>query len=105
MPSKLSVGIGRILREAPTCNRRQLLAAGLAAVPLVAAPCRLALSLTERRPMLSGTFLQLVAEHRTWREAQWVRLFDGFRRLRLSQLILQWAMSDSQPFFAPGPAG
>ncbi|HEX4647519.1 MAG TPA: DUF4434 domain-containing protein [Steroidobacteraceae bacterium] len=93
-----------MMREAPTCNRRHLLAAGLA-VPFVVRPYALALALAEPRPMLLGTFLQLLTEHRTWREEQWVRLFDAFRRLRLSQVILQWVISDSQPFFASGPAG
>jgi hypothetical protein len=93
------------MREAPTCNRRHLLAVGLAAVPFVVKPYGLALALAKRRPMLSGTFLQLLTEHHTWREEQWVRLFDAFRRLSLSQVILQWVMSDSQPFFASGLAG
>jgi len=103
--SRLSVGIVRIMREAPTCNRRHLLAVGLAAAPFVVRPYGLALALAERRPMLSGTFLQLLAEHRTWSEGQWERLFDAFRRLSLSQVIVQWVMSDSQPFFASDPAG
>lgn len=55
--------------------------------------------------MLTGTFLQLLAEHRIWREEQWVRLFDAFRRLRLSQVIVQWVISDGQSFFAAPPGG
>ena len=78
---------------------------GLAAVPFVVLPYGPAVALAERRPMLSGTFLQLLTEHRTWPEAQWVRLFDAFRRLSLSQVILQWVMSDGQSFFAPNLAG
>jgi len=93
------------MREAPTCNRRHLLAVGLAAAPFVVRPYGLAMALAERRPMLSGTFLQLLAEHRTWSEGQWEHLFDAFRRLSLSQVIVQWVMSDSQPFFASDPAG
>src|SRR5882757_5246246 len=93
------------MRETPTCNRRHLLAVGLAAVPVIVRPCGLALASAERRPMLSGTFLQLLTEHHTWREEQWVRLFDAFRRLSLSQVILQWVMSDSQSFFASDVAG
>ena len=102
--SRLSVGILRMMRETPICNRRQLLAAGLA-VPFVVRPYGLALALAERSPMLSGTFLQLLTEHRTWREEQWVRLFDAFRRLRLSRVIVQWVISESQPFFASPRAG
>src|SRR5258707_15687893 len=93
------------MRETPTCNRRHLLAVGLAAVPVIVRPCGLALASAERRPMLSGTFLQLLTEHRTWREEQWVRLFDAFRRLRLSRVIVQWVISDGQPFFASPRAG
>jgi hypothetical protein len=92
------------MREGPIYNRRHLLAAALA-VPFVVRPYGLARASAERRPMLSGTFLQLLTEHRTWREEQWVRLFDAFRRLRLSQVILQWVISDGQPFFAADPAG
>ncbi len=54
--------------------------------------------------MLSGTFLQLLAEHHTWREEQWVHLFDAFRRLNFSKVILQWVMSDGQSFFASDDA-
>src|SRR5256885_9544044 len=72
------------MREAPTCNRRHLLAVGLAAAPFIVRPCGLALA-AERRPRLSGTFLQLLTEHHTWRAEQWVRLFDAFRRLSLSR--------------------
>src|SRR2546421_4394831 len=67
--SSLSVGILRMMRETPICNRRQLLAAGLA-VPFVVRPYGLALALAERSPMLSGTFLQLLTEHHTWRVGQ-----------------------------------
>src|SRR5258705_7429241 len=92
------------MREPPTCNRRHLLV-GLAAVPFVVSPYGVALASAERRPMLSGTFLQLLTEHHTWREEQWVHLFDAFRRLSLSQVILQWVMSDGQSFFASDAAG
>src|ERR1700752_422126 len=94
------------MREAPTCNRRRhLLAVGLAAVPFVVRRYSLALASAERRPKLSGTFLQLLTEHQTWRKEQWARLFDAFRRLSLSQVILQWVMRDGQPFFDSNPAG
>jgi hypothetical protein len=93
------------MREAPTYNRRHLLGVGLAAIPFVVRPHGLALALAQRKPMLSGTFLQLLTEHHTWREEQWVHLFDAFRRLSLSQVILQWVMSDGQSFFASDVAG
>ena len=93
------------MREAPTYKRRHLLGVGLAAIPFVVRPHALALALAERRPMLSGTFLQLLTEHHSWREEQWVHLFDAFRRLSLSQVILQWVMSDGQSFFASNVAG
>src|SRR5258706_265948 len=93
------------MREAPTYKRRHLLGVELAAIPFVVRPHALALALAERRPMLSGTFLQLLTEHHSWREEQWVHLFDAFRRLSLSQVILQWVMSDGQSFFASNVAG
>jgi hypothetical protein len=85
------------------CKRRQLLAAALAA-PFMAVPYCLASVSTERGPTLSGTFLQLLAQHLAWSEDQWSSLFDAFRRLRLSHLIVQWAISDSQPFFGDSRA-
>src|SRR5947207_1635371 len=36
------------MREAPTCNRRHLLAVGLAAAPFIVRPCGLALASAER---------------------------------------------------------
>ena len=92
------------MRQAPIWNRRQLLAAGLA-VPCVVRPYDAALAVAERSPALSGTFLQLLNEHRTWSQERWVRLFEAFRRLGLSQVIVQWVVSDSQPFFASPRAG
>ena len=94
----------RIMREDFSCTRRQLLASGLT-VPFAVGPCGLAAALAERKPVLSGTFLQLLTQHRAWEEDQWVRLFDAFRRLGLSQVIVQWVVSGDQPFFASPRAG
>lgn len=92
------------MREAFGCTRRQLLASGLT-VPFAVVSCGFAAALAERKPVLSGTFLQLLTEHLAWKEDQWVQLFEGFRRLRLSQVIVQWVMSGEQPFFTSPRAG
>ena len=94
----------RTMRQAAIWNRRQLLAAGLA-LPCVGRPYDAAPTVAGGSPGLSGTFLQLLNEHRTWSHERWARLFDAFRRLRLSQVIVQWVISDSQPFFAAPRAG
>ena len=48
---------------------------------------------------LQGTFLQLTAAHGDWQPADWGRLFDYFKKLRLSQLVLQWTVYDDLAFF------
>jgi hypothetical protein len=49
---------------------------------------------------LSGTFLQLTSRHNSWTEAQWSSLFGSFRRLQLSELVVQWAACDEATFYA-----
>jgi hypothetical protein len=51
---------------------------------------------------LTGTFLQLDARHREWSEPQWSELFDRFRKLELSQVIVQWTVFDETAFYAGG---
>jgi hypothetical protein len=91
-------------RKAKTCNRRRVLAAGLA-VPFAATPYGRTPALPKRNPALAGTFLQLLLEHQEWTEEQWVRLFEAFRRLRLTYVIVQWAISDGQRFYVSPHAG
>ena len=84
-------------RELRTCNRRRLLAGGFA-IPLILTSYPHA-ALSKRGPVLSGTFLQLLTEHHKWSVNQWVRLFEAFRRLRLTRIIVQWATSGGQRFY------
>ena len=51
------------------------------------------------RPRLSGTFLQLTEAHGSWQPADWARLFDYFKELHLSQLVIQWTVYDDLAFF------
>jgi hypothetical protein len=48
---------------------------------------------------LKGTFLQLTAAHGDWQPADWARLFEYFKELRLSQLVIQWSVYDDLAFF------
>jgi hypothetical protein len=59
----------------------------------------------QRSPALSGTFLQLLGQHLQWSPEQWVRLFDAFRQLRLTHVIVQWVISDGQRFHVSPPGG
>lgn len=54
---------------------------------------------------LTGTFLQLDARHREWSESQWSELFDRFRKLELSQVIVQWTVLDETAFYAVNGSG
>jgi len=51
---------------------------------------------------LEGTFLQLTDAHRQWEVDQWRQLFDYFRQLHLSQLIVQWTVRGQSAFYASG---
>jgi hypothetical protein len=48
---------------------------------------------------IDGTFLQLSLAHKGWTEAKWLELFGYFRRLQLSQVILQWTAYDEAVFY------
>ncbi|MFL6352994.1 MAG: DUF4434 domain-containing protein [Bryobacteraceae bacterium] len=49
---------------------------------------------------LNSTFLQLTVQHKTWTDAQWADLFDYFRLLQLSEVIVQWTAYDDLLFYA-----
>jgi len=90
------------------CNRRVLLAAALG-VPLIRVGAIIAKGLPEQgsagseTPALSGTLLQLSAEHLRWTHVEWTRLFDDFERLHISRIVIQWVVSDGTSFYAPMP--
>lgn len=50
-------------------------------------------------PRLQGTFLQLTEAHGSWQPSQWTRLFQYFKELGLSQLVIQWTVYDDLAFF------
>lgn len=56
-------------------------------------------------PRLTGTFLQLLHEHRTWSDAAWCALFSALAALGIRTLILQWSAIDSIRFYQPLRAG
>jgi hypothetical protein len=51
------------------------------------------------KPRLQGTFVQLTAAHREWPQEKWQQLFQYFRQLKLSRLIIQWSVYDDLAFF------
>jgi Domain of unknown function (DUF4434)/Domain of unknown function (DUF5109) len=57
------------------------------------------------KPVLSGSFLQLLSDSRGWRSEQWKELFAGLRQLQLATLVLQWVASDDVNFYAPPTPG
>lgn len=50
-------------------------------------------------PRIHGTFLQLQNSHSGWAEDKWRRLFENFRQLQISQLVVQWTVWDGVAFF------
>src|SRR6185369_622012 len=53
---------------------------------------------------MQGTFLQLANENGTWPIEKWMELFDNFRELGLSQLVVQWTVNDGIAFY-PSASG
>jgi len=50
-------------------------------------------------PPLSGTYLQLLHRHTEWDEADWRQLFNDFKTLRISKLVIQWSVSSDLAFY------
>lgn len=48
---------------------------------------------------IDGTYLQLLDRHTEWDEEDWRLLFDDFKTLRVSELILQWSVSSDLAFY------
>jgi hypothetical protein len=80
------------------CKRRTLLAAALGA-PLLAWSRGGPKHPPVHRPTLSGTYLQLLSEHRDWSHEDWIRLFGNFRRLQISRIVVQWVTIDELDFY------
>src|SRR6185295_7226237 len=49
-------------------------------------------------PVLRGTFLQLRLDQR-WDDARLRKLFDDFRRLGISHVVLQWTVVGNRAFY------
>jgi Domain of unknown function (DUF4434) len=79
-------------------------AAGTALLVAVFLSCRVpALQAANSSVRLNSTFLQLTVQHKNWTDAQWADLFEYFRRLQLSEVIVQWTAYDDLLFYAsPG---
>lgn len=46
------------------------------------------------RPKLTGTFLQLWADHRDWPPERWEAMFNRFATLQLREIYVQWTVYD-----------
>jgi hypothetical protein len=71
----------------------------LAAIAASLICCAPGLKAADTSARLSGTFLQLTAQHKGWTEAQWSQLFDYFYQLQLSDVIVQWTAYDDTAFY------
>src|ERR1700730_17912269 len=58
---------------------------------------------SDAAPKLSGTFLQLSDAHANWSRDQWHALFDCFKQLSLSRLVVQFSADDSGAYY-PQPS-
>jgi hypothetical protein len=56
-------------------------------------------NIPEYRPLLDGTFIQLLEQNGDWNRARWERLFDSFQALGLKQIVIQWTLQDNRAFF------
>ncbi|MCF6344971.1 MAG: DUF4434 domain-containing protein [Thiomicrorhabdus sp.] len=50
-------------------------------------------------PALQGTFIQLLSHHNQWTEREWRELFSHFKKLQLSQVVVQWSVLDEMAFY------
>lgn len=53
------------------------------------------------RPVLNGTFIQLLEENGKWNSTRWERLFDFFQSVGLTEVVVQWSLLDSSAFHVP----
>jgi hypothetical protein len=72
----------------------------IVAVFLCQAQSVLATGAPKREPTcLQGAYIQLVNENGAWDKARWRTLFDGFHKLQIRNLIVQWAVYDQLAFY------
>jgi hypothetical protein len=58
--------------------------------------------MAEEEPLparLTGTYLQLWAEHGEWTEGDWRKMFDYFQALELNWLVIQWTTYGRRAFY------
>ena len=71
----------------------------ITATPAPAAP-RGEISYPEKRPIINGTFLQLLEQNGNWERSRWESLFDTLGQLGVRQVVVQWMLHDSRAFYA-----
>ncbi len=49
--------------------------------------------------VLQGTFIQLLSHHNERTESEWRKLFSHFKKLQLSQIVVQWSVLDEMAFY------
>jgi hypothetical protein len=74
-----------------------VVAAGAASIPGTGAET---FGNPEKRPLLNGTFIQLLEQNGRWNHARWERQFDYFKAIGLQQVVIQWTLHDNRAFFA-----
>ncbi len=53
----------------------------------------------DNRPLLQGTFIQLLERNGTWNKERWEKLFDTLQALGLRQIVVQWTLLDNRAFY------
>jgi hypothetical protein len=76
--------------------RRILLLALLCLVPL-SRPVPAAAAGT---PRITGTFLQLLADHAAWDAGRWQALFASLRAIGITEVVVQWSVDGVTPLYA-----
>ena len=90
---------------APTATAPTAPAPTVPAAPVVpAAPLPVApggeASCPEKRPLINGTFLQLLEQNGNWERGRWESLFDSLHQLGVRQVVVQWTLHDGRAFYA-----
>lgn len=58
-----------------------------------------------KKPVLNGTFIQLLDENGSWSRARWEQLFNSFQAIGLTQVVIQWSHLDDRAFYASPATG
>lgn len=77
----------------------RLIIVGVGLVLLVSTLASSETALTPPAAALSGSFIQLTASHGDWDTYDWEELFSCFRRLGLTEIVVQWTVYDQVGFF------